>query len=137
MPHTQRMSNDDDNGKKSNFPIDLSAIGKIKLAPGVTGKLSYSSVCAVVGASTVAATLAIVGQPVLGFVLEVMALGTIWFSNWQISSIAKKDPAVAILEGAEFVRYAEIQQSAKDKGVIIDEKAQPIQNPNLIEQNKG
>jgi cytochrome oxidase assembly protein ShyY1 len=136
MPHNQRMSTDSNNGKKSIFPFDLSAFAKIKLGPGLTGKISYTSVYTILGELALAVTLAIVGQPILAFVIALLAYGTAWLSNWQISRIGEKNPAAAILEGAEFIQYTQIQQAAKDKGIIIDANAEPITNPDLIEQSE-
>lgn len=115
------MSTDGENGKKSYFPFDLSAFGRVKLAPGVTGKISYTTVCTVVGTTAVAGILVLMGQPNLGFALGVLAIGTAWLSNWQISNIAQKNPAAVILDGAEFVKWAEIQQAAKDPKIIEGE----------------
>jgi hypothetical protein len=127
MLHNLRMSTDDSNGKKGFFPFDPSAFAKIKLGHGVTGKTAYIAAFSVIGLIILAVIFALAGQYQSALMLAGAMIIVAVLACWKIFDFAEKYPQAALLEGAEFVQWTQIQQAAKDPQ-IIEIKAAPTAN---------
>ena len=90
---------------------------KVKLPGGIVGKVSYM-ILASLGA------IAVIGFATKSEVFGFIALGVIPFivllPVWWLIRFAEKHPEVAILEGAEFLVYHQIELARKGVGVLPD-----------------
>ena len=94
----------------------------MKLPGGIVGKVSYM-ILASLGA------IAVIGFATKSEVFGFIALGVIPFivllPVWWLIRFAEKHPEVAILEGAEFLVYHQIELARKGVGVLPDAPPEP------------
>lgn len=109
------------------LPIDPSAFSKIRLGKGVVGKVGYVGAFCVVGTVCVAVPIAFAGFAYLAAGVVLAGVGAGIYCMHSMIKFAEKSPGAALLEDAEFIRYTEIQQSAKEPQ-IIDLEAEPVAN---------
>lgn len=125
------------NDPKKPVGIPLPGAGTItgfKLGPGVVGRTSH--VMAAFLALLLAGVVALRGDTSAVFVLIVIGAAmtivylivSFWFAN--------KYPNHAIMDGAEFVRHAELEFAASDPK-IIDLKADPVANTQAPKAIRG
>ena len=105
--------------------INVSALERIKFAPGVVGKTTYVAVAAAIGLGLVAvrlsdstSLLADAGLIILLFLGYFV--GVLWFAN--------KHPGVALLEGSHLLRWQQVEMAAK--GIAQPPADSPIEEPN-------
>lgn len=107
-----------------NLP-DLSALSRMRLGPGVIGRTSHVMVFALisgtVGIYTLKSEFWAVTSVLIGLFILIAGflVAAFWYAN--------KHPTAAIMDGADFVRHAEVIQAAKDPR-IIDVTAKPVEN---------
>ena len=128
----KRMGKDDLRDRLSRIP-GVDVIRHIKDGPGVVGRTARVAIAAsivfLVGIWAVHSSPFYVLALVILFTL--LIAGYFGVSFWY----ANKYPDFSTLDGRELVEYRRLEQATKDKGVIIDEKAQPSSNPSLIERS--
>jgi hypothetical protein len=91
---------------------------RVTLGKGVVGKSTsaFIGMCGVFG--LVAVGLIVVGQPLYLMALAVLgALVYLWYQH-AVISYAKSNPAAALLEGGDFVKWHQQEIAAKDLKVI-------------------
>lgn len=115
-------------GEQTNSPFrvpGLGALEKIQMGPGVVGRTSYV-VLAFMILSIIAMTLLRDNHLLVAGIFGVGAFlisGYVAIAYWY----ANKYPHHSVMDGAHFVRHAEIQQAAKNPE-IIDVEAEPVAN---------
>ncbi|WP_139221372.1 hypothetical protein [Bosea sp. OK403] len=109
------------------------ALGTVKFGPGVVGRTAPVAVGIVI--LGIAAVAALRSEPWMAFLAFGASLsGAIWYLS-SILQYANKYPNHAIMEGAEFVKNAALEQSAKDPN-IIDLNSIPVDNTSAPENLK-
>jgi hypothetical protein len=95
--------------------VSESSLDRVRLAQGFVGKASYVAGAALLVLIAVAALLrdpiyllTVAGLAV--FLFTLYFLGTLWFSH--------KHPDLALLEGAELIRWRQIEMAAKGQASI-------------------
>lgn len=95
---------------------------KIKLPGGIVGKTCYVLMAV---AGSLAAIVVAIRTEAVGFA----AIGTLFVIVlvvfWRLINFAEKHPEVAILEGAEFLRYQQIELARKGAGVLPSSPPEP------------
>jgi len=108
---------------------------RVTLGKGVVGKSTsgFIGLCGVFG--LVAIGLIIAGQPLYLLALALLIALVYLYYQYSIVGFATKNPASALLEGADFVKWHQNEIAAKDFKVIPNE---PLivdpQNPIQLEQ---
>jgi hypothetical protein len=100
--------------------ISESSLDRVRLAQGVVGKASYVAGTALLALMAVAISLR---EPV--YLLAVAILVVILFLGYLLGSLwfSHKHPDMALLEGAELVKWRQIEMAAK--GLSINQAAPP------------
>ena len=117
-----------------NLGISAAGIDRIQFAPGVVGKMTTSLMgLYVVCVAAIAAGAWMGSTPLVGLGL---GAGFLSFVFKSVASImfASKNPATALLEGADLVRYREWESTAKGLSVP---SAEPNVEPPLIDVTKA
>jgi hypothetical protein len=117
-----------------NLGISASGIDKIQFGPGVVGKMTTS----LMGLYVVCLATLIVGAWMGSIALAGAGLG-IGFVGFVFKSVASmlfasRNPAAALLEGGDLVRYREWESTAKGLSVP---SAEPNVEPPLIDVTKA
>lgn len=115
------MSSDDSGGNKGSFPFDPSSFSRIRLEKNVSARAAQLLLYAIAGCFSMAAIFAFTGHPTMAFALCVIGVALAVGGGLYIFDFAKKNPGPALLEGAEFLKYFEAQQAAKDPNTIEGE----------------
>lgn len=103
------------------------AYERVRLARGVVGKASTVAIAAVAALGAVAWSLRdplylIIVAALIVCVFAIYFGGTLWFAN--------KHPGVSLLEGAELIRWREMEMSSKSMGHISGEQqTEPLLPP--------
>jgi hypothetical protein len=107
--------------------IDLESFQKIKLGQGVVGKTTsiFIAICFVCG--VIAWKLSV--QWML-FSLFVGLLAAFFTYVWWASKFAKENPSLAVLDGAEMIRWRQLDMAAK--GYVDGVPSDPVQNDGQI-----
>jgi hypothetical protein len=99
---------------------------RVRSGPGVVGRTSYVALALIL--LSFGALYAFRDRPELVltvFLIDVVvAVAYVAAAFWY----ANKFPHFATMEGAEVVRYTELQQAAKEPGLVIDGSAEPVAN---------
>ena len=94
----------------SKIGISEGALDRVRLAQGVVGKSSYVAFAALIGLAVVAYSLKDPGYLLaIGLVIAATFLIFLFSVLW----FAHKHPDTALLEGAELVRWRQIDMAAK------------------------
>lgn len=98
--------------------FNASSLDKIRLARGVVGKTSYVAAAAIFGLIVVAWSLR---DP--NYLLAIGALIVLIFIAYFIGVLffANKHPGEALLEGAELIRWRQLEMAAKDVPEIVQQ----------------
>lgn len=95
---------------------------KVKLPGGIVGKISYILMAAL-------GAIAVIGFSTKSEIFGFIALGVIpiivLLPVWWLIRFAEKRPEVAILEGAEFLVYHQIELAQKGVGILPDAPPEP------------
>lgn len=67
-----------------------------------------------------AASVALQSQPYLAFMAILATLGMVGYFGRSLIKYAEKYPNHAVMDGAQFVRYTEVTQAAKDSSIVVD-----------------
>ena len=111
---------------------------RITLGKGVVGKSTsaFIGLCGVFG--LVAIGLILAGQPLFLLALAALGTGVYLFYQHTIISYAKNNPAAALLEGADLVKWHQHEIAAKDLKVIPNTPSVvDPQNPIQLEAPSG
>lgn len=118
---------DDKSPVKPSWLPDLSSITRMRLGPGIIGRTSHVMLGLIFVAGLAFVFLRNDGLTIANLLWALIALtaaylfGAFWY--------ATKFPHASIMDGADFVRHAEVTQSARD-AKIIDVTATPVENNN-------
>ena len=113
--------------------INASSLERIRLARGVVGKATYVAGIAVFGLAAVAWSLR---DPLYLLLVAIIMLlvftfyfaGSLWFAN--------RHPGVALLEGAELIRWRQMEIAAKDV-IVTPALAENTSSTPIIENRGG
>lgn len=96
--------------------LGVGALAKLKLGKGLAGKMIQLSMLALVVMGTVAYASGNVFLQ-LGTVLVVPLF--VCFCIWQVTRFTNLNPLGALLEGAELVKYKEIEVAARGQSPVL------------------
>ena len=112
---------------------------QVTLGKGVVGKSTsgFISLCGVFG--LVAVGLIIAKEPLYLMALAVLGVVAYFYYQHSVLDFAKKNPASALLEGADFVKWHQHETAAKDLKVIpnspmVSDPQNPIQLEHLSDE---
>jgi hypothetical protein len=103
--------------------VSESSLDRVRLAQGVVGKSSYVAASALLALLVVAYSLRDSGYLLVVGILIVLLFvvyfaGVLWFAN--------RHPDMALLEGAELVKWRQIEMAAKGQPSLPDSAHQVI-----------
>ncbi len=112
---------------------------RVTLGKGVVGKSTsgFIGLCGVFG--LVAIGLIYAGQPLYLLALAVLAAVVYFYYQYSVIGFATKNPASALLEGADFVKWHQNEVAAKDLKIIpnsplVVDPQNPIQLESLSDE---
>jgi hypothetical protein len=111
----------------SKFGIGAEALDRVRLAQGVVGKSSYVTVAALGALAAIAfSPYALVLAFVVLLVFVLYLAGALWFAH--------KHPGESLLEGAELIKWRQLEMAAKD---VPKEITMTMVEPTVISPNEN
>jgi hypothetical protein len=91
---------------------------RVTLGKGVGGKSTsaFLAVCGVL--SVIGASLIFAAKPIYPLLLGVLVVGMYVYYQWSLLAFAKDNPAAAVLEGGDFLKWHQRELAAKSIDVI-------------------
>ena len=111
------------------FRQSTEGASKIKLPGGIFGKVCYVLMTT---AGALAAIVGFIRTPEIGYVAISVLLIIVLPTIWRLIRFAEKRPEVAILEGAEFLRYQQIELAQKGVGALPDSPPVPSDSQDAL-----
>jgi intracellular septation protein A len=115
----------------SKVGINAEALDRVRLAQGVVGKSSYVTVAALLALGAIAISLhdslyLLILAFVVLFVFGSYFAGALWFAH--------KHPGESLLEGAELIKWRQLEMAAKD---VPKEITATVIEPTVIGSNRN
>jgi hypothetical protein len=110
--------------------VNSMGLEKIKFGIGVVGKMTTGLIAVLSVLAVLGALGLICGQFLLSYICLAAIIFFFLFNHVSVMWFSSKHPAVAILEGAELVRYHQVEMAAKGLSLPT---TQPNVEPPLIE----